>query len=542
MVSHETLLSLIKPRGFLEDRKTAFLFWDGAKPLWYQGKLSYRDLWKKSRQFAVFLKKLNVLAGERVGLILPNSPQFLIAYFGILRMGGVAVPISSLYEREQLINVLKDADIRVVVAWDKFYGELDQIKNETNLKKVIVTGPGDALPSLKAKLYNRGLRKKGLEIKMPENSDFAVKFSEFAAMKFTENNMIAHKPSDLAVLLYTSSTTGDPKGIALSHEALFSNAYSCRQLVLDLGMKDGEEVFLAAAPYFHIMGLAAMLHTPLLMRAKTVLIPDPKNFSKMLSAIEYTKATGFVGVPGFYKMMTGILAKHEHDLSSLKVCLSGASRLEEGVKKKFESFCGGKILIGYGMSECGVTHCQRISGAVDEIGVPLEGVEHKIADPDESGVGELCVRGKNVMDCYWNKFTKTVEAFDSFGWLHTGDMARINANNSVTLLGRLDYDFVKGKDGEKIPLGEAEKILLSHPHVIESAVAAVPKENGKFLIKGFVVLRDPETVCGEIFKKQLFELLNKLPANQIPHEIHCLKEIPKSPMGKVLKKVLRASS
>ena len=538
---HEgTVLSLLEPRGFLEDKRTAFLFWDGEKPLCYQGKLSYGNLGKKSLRFASFLRELGVVAGERVGIMLPNSPQFIIAYFGILQMGGIAVPISPLYEREQLLRVLQDAGIRVIIAWDKFYGEILQLKNEASLKKVVITDPSDALPYLKSKLYNFKSRTSSIMDKFPANGEFVVNFSKFLGMKPLNRDATGLQSTDVAVLLYTSGTTGDPKGIALTHDALISNAHSCKKLVLELGMKDNKEVFLAAAPYFHIMGLAAMLHTPLLMRAKTVLIPDPKNFQKLLNAIEYTRSTGFVGIPGFYKMMAGVLTKHKYDISSLKVCLSGAAKLGANVKKKFESYWGrGAILVGFGMSECGVTHCQRTPSGTDDIGFALEGVEHKLHDQDENGVGELCVRGRNVMKVYWNKFAKTCETIDIEGWLHTGDMARIDDRNLVTLLGRVDDDFVKGKDGEKIPLGEAEKILLSHPQAVESAVVALPREKGKFVIKGFVVLRDKETVCGDIIKKQLFELLAGLPANQHPDEIHFINEIPKNQMGKVLKRKLR---
>ncbi len=537
----KTLVALIKPHGFFDGFKTAFIFWDGVWPLSYQKKISYGRLWKNSSKFGAFLNEQGVGAGDRVGLMLPNSPQFAVAYFGILKIGAVAVPMSLAYEKgrekEQILKILQNSGVKLIIAWEKYHGIISQLKDSADIKKIIVTGPEDALPFWKAKIYNFKLRRKGEWVKFPKDDGFTVKFSMHKKAGIATKMELFNKPDDLAVILYTSGTTGDSKGAMFTHEALISNAKSCRKLVEGLGMREGEEVFLAAAPYFHIMGIAAMLHTPLLMRAKIILVLNPKDIKSILNAVKFCKATGFVGPPAFYKAMAGLFVKEKNDFSSLKVCISGASKLEDSIRKKFESFWGGKILEGFGMTEAGVTHCQRAPG--EGIGYVLDGIEEKLYDADENQMGELCVRGKNLMSGYRNNPEKTREMIDGEGWLHTGDMAKAGKDGSLLLLGRIDDDFIKMKDGEKIPLGVSERILLSHPQVVSSAVIAKPDGNGKFLLKGFVVLRDPEMACNDLIKSQFFKMLEELPANQRPDEIQCIEELPTSPMGKVLKKILR---
>jgi len=548
----KTLLSLLKPRGFLEDSKTAFLLWDGASPKLGLKKISYRALRKKSYRVAGSLLSLGVLSGERVGILLPNIIEFPIAYFGILAAGCVAVPINFLYASKespaydpaQILKILKDAGIKTVIALDKFYEAVSQIKNQAELEKIVLVKTPDILPIVKSRLYS--LKSKTGETSAQVKKDERVLDFKTLLKKSKCLREIQNKPKHSAVILYTSGTTGDPKGIVHTHESLMHNAGSCRKLVAEFGMEENAETFLAAAPYFHIMGLAAMLHTPLLLRAKTVLLPRPIDFPALVSAIDYTKPTGFVGFPGLYKGMLGVLKKDDmrkkrHDFSSLKICLSGAAYMDSGIQSKFEEFTGKRILIGYGMTEIGVTHCQRNKNNLGNIGFSLEETNSKIAEPDEEGLGELLVRSKSAMAGYWNKPEKTYEFFTADSWACTGDMAKLEKDGGISIVGRIDDDFIKLKSGEKLPLGAAEKILRDNPQVADAAVVGILQPNGNYKIKAFVVLRSELQNCREFAARQLFQYLRKLPASQIPDEIKCIDALPRNHMGKVLKKILRSA-
>ena len=558
MAKEGTLLDLLEPRGFWEDRKTAFVFWDGEKlpieklpiskqlsrlPARYQekirtlpysnlGKLSYGNLRKYSSAFAYALKeKFGVESGERVGLMIPNMLQFPIAYFGIQKAGGIAVPLNPLYSSEWLAKVLNDADIRTIFLLDfAFLSKLNEIKEKTPLKNIITTNISDSLPILKK--IHVGER----------HSQFTMLLAEY----FGRNVQVKIRPDNIALLLYTSGTTGEPKGVIHTHESLLANAQACQELVKELGLEDGKEIFLASAPYFHITGLATMLHTPLLAKAKTVLIPNPLEFRALLSAITYARPTAFVGFPSQYVGMHTVLSKNPeaYDISSLEVCISGSSRLGTETRKNFELLWGGKIREGYGLSEGGITHCQRTGEEVGAVGRPLNRVTQIIFDSDENRIGELRIHSKYTMNGYWKKPEETAEVLTANGWLCTGDLAKMNTGGSISIVGRVSEDMMKGPNDEKIYFDEIEKVLVANPFIKEAAVV----EGKEKRCAAYIVLNhvEDDTLRALEFERlkpilRLY-LTQNLEPFKVPRKIHCLKELPRNAMGKVLKKVLRASS
>ena len=544
-----TLLDLIGPREFLEDKKTAFLFWDAASPLLGLKTLSYYALRKKAERFAAALLEIGAKPGDRLAVMLPNMLQFPVVYFGALMAGAVAVPINPLYARtpEEIAKILNDSGAESIVALDLFLPALEKIEKKVRLKNIIVTTAADSLPIPKKIAYYVKILFAGNYFYYPSGKNQKIKSYAQITYEGGRQREIKIRPQDLALILYTSGTTGDPKGVMHTHESLLTNAYACEKLVLDLGLERGKEIFLAAAPYFHIMGIAAMFNAALLMRAKIVLIPKPSEFKTMLEAIRYTKATGFVGIPGFFKGLASELKKYEKAaeyVSSLKLCISGASKIDSKTKQEFESLWGGKILIGYGLSETGVTHCQRNGSEFDSVGFPLDGVEEKFADTDENFTGELCVRSKSNMVGYWRKPEKTREVLRGEGWLMTGDLAKTDMESGTIILGRAESDFVKGRGGEKISLFSAEEILMRHPQVVDTAAIGNFAQNKRgYEIKAFVVLRDSETSCGEYLLSELMRLCkDTLPLAERPDEIKCVSRIPRNHLGKILKKELKAPS
>lgn len=553
-----TLLSLLEPRMGRKDTDIAFMFWDGRAPLWYQTKLSYGRLKNDALALAAaFQKELKILPGERMIFMLGNMPQFPIAYFAALYAGIVPVPINPLLKPQEILRLIKNSGAVTLLAVDKLYPAISEMAESSSLRKIILTGIAESLPFLKAQKY-LGLEKKereknGLtEDKLPYGNGRIFNFSDLLSAHFHKTFSVNAAPKDIALMLYTSGTVGEPKGVLLSHGALFENAIACRKLLMfDLDIPKNKPIFLAAAPYFHIMGISALLNTALLMDAKVVLLSD-KNLlqltKKILEAASYTKAIAFVGAPMHYEAMAKVLEKNlrEYNLADLKLCISGSARLSCGVRNKFERLWGGKVLEGFGQSEIGILTCQRPwKIKKGSVGRPIEGVSLQIENPDENGKGELLAKSPGIMTGYWHSekgldFEKTFSVIDENGRLHTGDLAKIDKDGDVFLYDRVD-DIIKFSDGEKISALEIEKEILKHQQVIEVAVVKVRNKQGEDIVKAFVVLRDMEmhSISEDIIRHCRQQ---KLPPHKVPSEVECVKELPKNAFGKVLKKVLRASS
>ncbi len=549
----ENLLSLIESKGFWEDRKTALFFWDGKAPLWHQRKISYRTLRHLSLKFASALSHTRgVHSKERVAIMLPNSPQFAIAYFGILAIGAIAVPINPLYTAHEILTILKDSGATTIILWDTFYPLISKIEKDISasswIKNIIVTGTEDALPGLKRFFYKMQARKKNELFDFTNCNSNIASFGTLIkeAPTTKENLRCAISSDDVALLLYTSGTIADPKGVMHTHASLRANAQSCASAYPELVHVASKKipVFLAAAPYFHIMGLTTMLHLPLLLRAQVILLPRPTG-ATMISAICYTKSSVFIGVPKMYKALLDIFLKKEtpYDLSSLDICISGAVEIPEELKNNFEQIVGKEIYVGYGMSETGITHCQRRDmGKRGSVGIPFSGVLQKILNQDRCGIGEILIKGRGVMRGYWTSGTgidgeKTSKCIDSEHWFHTGDLGRIDPDGVLFFVGRIK-DMIKGLGGENIYPGEIERVLLAHPLVAEAAVAGIKDKKWGEKIKAFLVLKD-QGLEKHFSQKDIFDHCRKrLAPFKIPHEIECRSELPKNFAGKILKKEL----
>ena len=551
-----TLLELIEPKGFWEDRKTAFVFWDGAKPLWYQTALSRKKLRKLVYRFAAGLISLGLGPGDRVALLLPNSPQFVIAYFGALAAGCIVVPLNPLYKNKQIASILLDSGAAAIVLLDCFYNQIAEIKrSETKLEYIIFARVGDGLRSAK-KLGNflKELKEKR-RVPYPQLDLRVRSFSGILREGlFLSTGVSLAKENDIVLLMYTSGTTAEPKGVALTHKALLANAKACRNLIAEL--TDGNvsgQIILAAVPYFHILGLSAALHAPLMIGSEIILIPNPKNIVSILEAIEFTGGTIFIGLPRLYEAIVSILKQKPkaYDISSLEICISGSSELTQNVRRSFEEIWGKKMLEGFGMTELGgATHCQRWSTKDGSVGSLLEDIEQRISDPDEDGVGGIELKGSSSMVGYWSKdggvdVERTSKVLNSGGWYRTGDLGKIDENGDLFWVGR-NNDRFKAFNGESVYASDIEHALMLHPHVIEAAVTLIGKDEKHGERWGaFVVLRKRrekspcesfESFLKDDIKNHLKTHLNKF---QMPHEIYCREFLPKGPTGKILKRKLR---
>ena len=529
--------------------KTALDMPNRTALIFYGKKISYRELNRLSDAFALALMRFGVKKGDRVALLLPNVPQFVIAYYGALKAEAIVVPTNPLYTERELEHQLADSGSQTLVALDIFYPKIKNVWNKTGLRRVILTGVRDYLPWLKKTLYPIKAQKEGLWIRV-EKTPSVYDFMEL----IRENNpdtehlcfrslhaRLQREPESPAQLQYTGGTTGLAKGAILTHNNLVANVWQCREWMTDL--RAGKEIFLGVIPFFHVYGLTACMNVGVSLGATLVLLPKFKT-EDVLKAIQKYKTTVFPGIQAMYLAINGNPETHKYNLKSIKYCISGAGPLHQEVQEKFESITGAMVVEGYGLSEASpVTHVNpfsRISRKIGSIGLPLPGTDAKIVDLETGSElgpnqpGELLIKGPQVMQGYWHKPEETAETLKD-GWLHTGDIAVMDENGFFNIVDR-KKDMIK-TGGENVYPREVEEVLFRHPKIKEAVVVGLPdpeKFRGE-IIKAYIILKENESPCEQ-------EILNfcsrELAKFKIPRIIEFRKELPKTIVGKVLRRVL----
>ena len=529
--------------------KTALDMPNRTALIFYGKKISYRELNRLSDAFALALMRFGVKKGDRVALLLPNVPQFVIAYYGALKAEAIVVPTNPLYTERELEHQLADSGSQTLVALDIFYPKIKNVWNKTGLRRVILTGVRDYLPWLKKTLYPIKAKKEGLWIRV-EKTPSVYDFMEL----IRENNpdtehlcfrslhaRLQREPESPAQLQYTGGTTGLAKGAILTHNNLVANVWQCREWMTDL--RAGKEIFLGVIPFFHVYGLTACMNVGVSLGATLVLLPKFKT-EDVLKAIQKYKTTVFPGIQAMYLAINGNPETRKYNLKSIKYCISGAGPLHQEVQEKFESITGAMVVEGYGLSEASpVTHVNpfsRISRKIGSIGLPLPGTNAKIVDLETGSElgpnqpGELLIKGPQVMQGYWHKPEETAETLKD-GWLHTGDIAVMDENGFFNIVDR-KKDMIK-TGGENVYPREVEEVLFRHPKIKEAVVVGLPdpeKFRGE-IIKAYIILKENESPCEQ-------EILNfcsrELAKFKIPRIIEFRKELPKTIVGKVLRRVL----
>ncbi|MCW4044114.1 MAG: long-chain fatty acid--CoA ligase [Candidatus Bathyarchaeota archaeon] len=493
--------------------------------------LTYAELSSLSDQFAAALARSGVKRGDRVALFLPNVPQFIIAYFGVLKVGAVLTAISPLHREREVEYLLCDSEATAIVTLDSLYPIVANVWQKTKLKHVIVTSLEEyaAKPAVSASKPEQKTGVYSLQELLKENAD----------AKPTKARI--NPREDLAALQYTGGTTGTPKAAMLTHMNLVSNAIAFAAWIRGTKAK---ETFLTALPLFHIYGMTTSMNAPISLAAKMVLLPrfDPP---KALEAIEKNRVTVFCGVPTMYAVLLSHPALGKFDLTSIRVCISGSSPLPPQVQKQFMEITGGFLAEGYGLSEASpVTHCNPVDRTmktvrIGSIGLPLPDTDARIFDL-ETGTktlkagetGELAVKGPQVMKGYWRKPEETAHVLRN-GWLFTGDIARMDAQGYFYITDR-KKDLIKYKDYSVYPR-ELEDVLYEHPSV--KLCAVIGKQDpmvGEFP-KAFVVLKEGTNTT----ETELMGFVNeKVAPYKAVREVDFRKELPLSSAGKVLRRVL----
>ncbi|MFD1927222.1 long-chain-fatty-acid--CoA ligase [Sporosarcina siberiensis] len=502
--------------------------------------VSYKEFHESSLKFANYLRSIGIVKGDRVAIMLPNCPQNAIAYFGILYSGAIVVQTNPLYTEREIKYQMVDSGAKAIITLDLLYPRVMKVVKNTELEHVIVTGIKDYLPFPKNIVYPFiQKREHGITVKV-EHRGINHLFTEI--MK-TANTDAIHNDfdfeEDVAILQYTGGTTGPPKGVMLTHKNLISNTTMCNSWLYKC--KEGEEVGLGVLPFFHVYGMTTVLILTVMLGNKMVLLPK-FDATTTLKTIQKQKPTLFPGAPTIYIGLLNHPDLEKYDLSSIKACISGSSALPLEIQEKFEEVTGGKLVEGYGLTETSpVTHANFVwsdNRQKGSIGVPWPDTDSCILGPDSAEplafgeVGEIAVKGPQVMKGYWNKPQDTEETFRD-GWFLTGDLGYMDEHGYFYVVDRKKDMIIAG--GFNIYPREIEEVLYEHEAIQECVAAGIPDAYRGETVKVFIVLKEGKKVTEEELNTFCRA---RLAAFKVPRQYEFRTELPKTAVGKILRRTL----
>ncbi len=502
-------------------------------------KLRYRELQSQTRKMADILYRMGIRKRDRVAIMLPNCPQTVITYFGALRLGAIVVNTNPLYVEREMIHQFNDAGAETLITLDLFYEKSKNTMMQTPLKRIIFTGVQDYLPFILRYLYPLKAKKEKQWVEIPKQEGI-YKWRDLMREACEREVNEEVDADDVALFQYTGGTTGVAKGVMLTHRNLVANAYQVRLWIPDA--VEGEEKALSVLPFFHVYGMTTAMNLPILMAAEMCLIPRFE-IKQILHVIHKERPSLFPGVPTMYQAVNMMEGVEKFDLSSVKYCISGAAPLPLEVMKRFKSLTGAKLVEGYGLTEASpVTHANPVNGIIKEgsIGIPLPDTDSKVIDMETGEelpvgqTGELCVKGPQVMKGYWNMPDETEQVLTQDGWLKTGDIARMDEDGYFFIVDRKKDMIIAG--GYNIYPRDIDEVLFTHPKVQDAVAVGVPDPYRGETVKAFIVLKSGETATEEEIIAYCRE---KLARYKVPKLVEFRDELPKSLVGKVLRKVLR---
>jgi long-chain acyl-CoA synthetase len=464
--------------------------------------LSYAMLDETSARVAALLKARGLEAGDRVGLMLPNVPYFPAIYYGILRAGGVVVPMNVLLKEREVNFYLGDSGAKLLFAWHDFADAAEAGAADAGADCILVK-PGE--------------------------------FEQLFIAQEPDRELADRAGDDTAVILYTSGTTGQPKGAELTHDNLYRN---CSMTSVTLGEFSHEDVLLGALPLFHSFGQSCTMNSAVSVGATVTMIPrfDPEKALEMLSR---DRVTVFLGVPTMYNAMLHASNADTADASTLRLCMSGGAAIPVELIRGFEAKFDCAILEGYGLSEtspvASFNHPDR-ERKPGSIGTPIQGVEMQVWDEQgnelpQGEVGEIVIRGHNVMKGYWERPEATAEAINNDGWFRTGDMARVDEDGYFFIVDRKKDLIIRG--GYNVYPREVEEVLYEHPAIQEAAVVGIPDDALGEEVGAVVVLKEGGSLDAQEVKAYVKE---QVAAYKYPRKVWFVDELPKGPTGKILKR------
>ncbi len=544
---------LALPAGSLVDLVDASVQRFGSKPAleFFGARTSYRELGELISRAAAGLQKLGVKAGDRVALVLPNCPQHSVAFHAVLRLGAVVVEHNPLYTDRELRHQFEDHGATVAIVWDKAVGRVRQLPADVGVRTVVSVELIPAMPLLQR-----------LALRLPVPAARAARQALAAGPRTSTGPSAPGRPvvvpwpelfgagelrkrhprpagRDLAVIQYTSGTTGQPKGAMLTHANLTANAAQGRAWVP--GLKDGKETVYAVLPMFHAYGLTLCMTFALSIGAKLVLFPK-FDADLVLKALKRSPATFLPAVPPIYDRIAAAAAKRGVGLESIRFAISGAMNLPPATVQTWERATGGLLIEGYGLTETSPIALGNpfgLSRKPGTVGIPFPLTDIRVVDPKDVTVdrapgeeGELLIRGPQVFAGYWNRPEETEAVLLAGGWFRTGDIVSVDADHFVTVRDRIKELIITG--GFNVSPTEVEDILAGYPGVAEASVVGLPRAGGGEDVAAAVVATAPlDTDDLLAFARR------SLAAYKVPRQVTVVEELPRSLIGKVLRREIR---
>ncbi len=531
---------------FLDD--SARKYPDRACTIFKGAVVSYKEMNDITDHLAAALVDMGVKKGDRVGIFMPNSPQFVMAYYAILKAGGVVVATNPLYTAPEIEHQASDAGIEVMFVMTNFYKTIKAAQPKTRIKKLIVTNLKEALPPLLRLLFTLAKEKKGgfrIEGGLAEGEvwmqDLIAKFAS------ASRPALEIGPDDTALFQYSGGTTGVSKGAVAMHRNVVANTLQIKSWMT--GLEPGKEVVLMAIPLFHVYGMVAGMNFAMSNGGSMVMVPNARDLKDVLDNISKYKATIFPGVPALYNGINNHpdVKAGKYNLSSIKACISGSAPLLRETKEQFEKLTGGKVFEGYGLSEAPTaTHCNPLNGVnkTGSIGMPLPDVDVKIVSLDDGEtelgqgeVGEIVIHGPQVMKGYHNMPTETANTLrtlkDGKVWLFTGDIAQMDEDGYFYIVDRKKELIKPG--GFQVWPREVEEALAANPKVLEVGVAGIPDPYRGETVKAWVVLKPGQSADEAELKAWCKE---RLAPYKVPTHYEFRSELPKTTVGKILRREL----
>jgi long-chain acyl-CoA synthetase len=514
--------------------------------------LSYRQLLREVQTFSGALASLGIRRGDRVGLVLPNCPQYVIGYYATLRLGAVVVGNNPLYTERELAHQLRDAGVEVCVVIEQLYPKVAAVRDETGLRELVVTKVTDYMPFPLNVLAPIKLKKEARHTGEPwppvPAGAKVRRWKELMAGSYPATPPAeVDARNDLAGLIYTGGTTGLSKGAMLTHYNLVANVLQSVSWFSDL--REAEESVMCVIPFFHSYGMTVGMNLGIHLAGKLVLQPRP-DMTTTLKAIQKEKPTLFPGVPRLYIAINEHPDTAKYDLTSIKACLSGAAPLPMAVAEKFNRITGATLVEGYGLTETSpVTHANPLDGRArtGSIGLPIPDTDCRIVELDDwtkevepGREGELAIAGPQVMQGYFNRPKETAEMIkegaDGRRWLLSGDIARMDRDGFFSIVDRKkDMILVSGFN---VYPTDVEQVLFRHPKVRSACVVGLPDETTGEAIKAYVVLREGEEATAEEIIAFCRDERHGLSAYRVPKLIEFRESLPETLVGKVLRRVL----
>lgn len=530
---------------FLEE--AARKYPDRACTIFKGAVISYKEMNALTDHMAAALVEMGVKKGDRVGIFMPNTPQFVIAFFGILKAGAAVVAVNPTYPVDEILTPVNDAGIEVMFCLSRFYGKMNEVRKKSKLKKIIVTNIKETLPPVLKLLFTIAKEKKeGDRVASLDSGDVWMQdlLKKHAS---SPKPKVDISPDDTALFQYSGGTTGIPKGAVAMHRNVVANTLQMKAWFITA--EEGKEVVLMGIPLFHVYGMVAGMNFGMTIGASMVMVPNARDLKDVLENITKFKATLFPGVPLLYNAINNHpdVKAGKYDLSSIKACISGSAALMKDTKETFETLTGGKVFEGYGMSETPTaTHCNPLVGVnkIGSIGMPLPDVEIKLISLDDGEtelqqgeIGEIIVNGPQVMKGYHNMPTETANSLrqmkDGKTWLFTGDIARMDEDGYFYIVDRKKELIKPG--GFQVWPREVEEAISAHPKVLEVGVGGIPDPQRGETVKAWIVLKPGETLSEAELKAFCKE---HLAPYKVPTHYEFRTELPKTTVGKILRREL----